>query len=226
MPAHRLGSYALLLAAPLFAAGIAVTARGWRQPPYDWRTHNISDLGNVACGVWDTSRPRPVCSPWHPLMNGTMIATGLLIIAGLLLSWSMLGRGAAVRAVQLAALTAAGGYVLAGVHPADVDENLHFLAALLVFGAGNGALLLAALPQRSAVLGPARRVNVLLGVTGVAGTLLFLGQVDLGFGVGGMERVAVLPFLLWTVVIGSGLGPRPEAEQTARPDAPATRSRH
>ncbi|GIJ79483.1 hypothetical membrane protein [Micromonospora phaseoli] len=209
MPAYRLGSYALLLAAPLFVAGNAVTALGWRQPPFSWRTHNISDLGNVTCGMWDTSRPRPVCSPWHPLMNGTMIATGLLIVVGLLLTWTALGRGAAVRAAQLAALAGASGYVLAGVYPADVDENRHFLAALLVFGAGNIALLLSALPRRSAVLGPVRWLGLVLGLTGVLATLLFFAQVDLGFGVGGMERVVVAPFLLWTVVLGSQLGPGP-----------------
>ncbi|MDG4795249.1 DUF998 domain-containing protein [Micromonospora sp. WMMD1082] len=209
MPAYRLGSYALLLAAPLFVAGNMVTALGWRQPPFSWRTHNISDLGNVTCGIWDTSRPRPVCSPWHPLMNGTMIATGILVVAGLLLAWSALGRGAAVRAGQLSALAGAAGYVLAGAYPADVDENVHVLGALLVFVAGNVAMLLASLAGRSPVLGPARRLSLVLGLTGVAATALFLAQVDLGFGVGGMERVAVAPFLLWTVVLGAQLSTDP-----------------
>ncbi|WP_433530853.1 DUF998 domain-containing protein [Micromonospora sp. CA-263727] len=209
MSAYRLGSYALLLAAPLFVAGNAVAALGWRQPPFDWRTHNISDLGNVTCGIWDTTRPRPVCSPWHPVMNGAMIATGLLIVAGLLLAWSALGRGVAARSAQWLALAGAAGYVLAGAYPADADENRHFLAALLVFVVGNVALLVAALAGRSSVLGPIRRFTLLLGCTGVVATALFLAQVDLGFGVGGMERVAVAPFLLWTVAVGVRLSPGP-----------------
>ncbi|WP_278045599.1 hypothetical protein [Micromonospora kangleipakensis] len=32
--------------------------------------------------------------------------------------------------------------------------------------------------------------------------MLFLAQVALGFGVGGMERLAVFPLLLWTVELG------------------------
>ena len=209
MPAYRLGSYTLLLAAPLFVAGNAVTALAWRQPPFSLRTHNISDLGNVTCGIWDTSRPRPVCSPWHPLMNGVMITTGLLIVAGLLLAWSTLGPGVAARSAQLSALAGATGFVLAGIHPADVNENWHFLAALLVFVPGNAALLVAARAGRSAVLGPMRRFTLVLGLTGVVATALFLAQVDLGFGMGGMERVAVAPFLLWTVAVGARLSPGP-----------------
>ncbi|WP_341718513.1 DUF998 domain-containing protein [Micromonospora sp. FIMYZ51] len=219
MPAYRLGSYALLSAAPLFVAGNAVTALGWRQPPFDWRTHNISDLGNVTCGGWDTSRPRLVCSPWHPLMNGAMIATGVLIVVGLLLTWSVLGQGMAVRATQLAALTGGAGYVLAGAYPADVDENRHLLAALLVFGAGNVALLLAALARRSALLAPVRGLSLGLGLIGLLATLLFFAQVDLGFGVGGMERVVVGPFLLWTVLLGVHLSPG--APAVPEPGGPA-----
>ncbi|MGC5031521.1 DUF998 domain-containing protein [Micromonospora sp. DT229] len=222
MFSHRFGSCALLLAGPLFAVGNAVTALAWRQPPFDWRTHNISDLGHVTCGLWDPSRPRQVCSPWHPLMNGTFILTGLLIAVGLLLTWSALGGGLAVRAAQLAALAAAGGYVLVGVYPSDVDENLHVLGAALVFGAGNLAPLLAARPRRAAVPGSVCRLGLVLGLIGLAGTVLFLAQVDLGFGVGGMERVAVYPFLIWLVVLGgwwlSGRrGPSVRAEEAGGP---------
>ncbi|MFE9955611.1 hypothetical protein [Micromonospora sp. NPDC005299] len=47
-----------------------------------------------------------------------------------------------------------------------------------------------------------RAARLVLGSTGVAGVVLFMGQVDLGIGVGGMERVAVFPLLLWTVLVG------------------------
>jgi hypothetical membrane protein len=206
MSTNRPAGHLLLLAAPIFVVGNAVTALGWDQPPFSLRVHNISDLGNVNCGIWDTSRPRPVCSPWHPLMNVTFVVTGLLIVAGLLLAWSALGRGAAVRAAQVSAIVGATGYVLAGVYPADVDENLHVLGALFVFVAGNVTMLAAASTSRSSSLGPMRWFALAMGLTGLAATALFLAQVDLGFGVGGMERVAVAPFLLWTIVLGARLG--------------------
>jgi len=201
MRIHRLGSYSWLLAAPLFLAANVISGLAWRHPPFSWAIHNISDLGNVTCGRWDTTRPREVCSPWHVAMNSAMIVTGVLLALGVLLTWSALGRGAATTATRLLALAGAGGYVLAGAYPADVNENNHFLAALLIFVLGNVGMIVAALARRSPVLGAMREDSLALGLTGLAGTVLFLAQVDLGIGVGGMERVAVFPLLAWTVVV-------------------------
>lgn len=205
MHINRLGTYGWLLATPLFLAANVITGLAWRHPPFSWATNNISDLGNVTCGTWDTTRPREVCSPWHVVMNGAMIGTGVLLALGVLLTWSVLGRGAATRAAQLMTVAAAGGYVLAGVCPADVDENGHFLAGLLIFGLANAGMLVAASARRSPVLGPMRRFSLVLGLTGLAGTALFFAQVDLGFGVGGMERAAVFPLLVWAVTVGARL---------------------
>ncbi|SBT44394.1 DUF998 domain-containing protein [Micromonospora narathiwatensis] len=201
MRIHRLGSYSWLLAAPLFLAANVISGLAWRHPPFSWAIHNISDLGNVTCGRWDTTRPREVCSPWHVAMNSAMIVTGVLLALGVLLTWSALGRGAATTATRLLALAGAGGYLLAGAYPADVNENNHFLAALLIFVLGNVGMIVAALARRSPVLGAMREDSLALGLTGLAGTVLFLAQVDLGIGVGGMERVAVFPLLAWTVVV-------------------------
>lgn len=87
-------------------------------------------------GRWDPSRPREVCSPWHVAMNSAMIVTGVLLALGVLLTWAALGRGVATTAARLLTLAAAGGYILAGTYPADVNENRHFLAALLIFALG------------------------------------------------------------------------------------------
>ncbi|MEU3458194.1 DUF998 domain-containing protein [Micromonospora sp. NPDC006766] len=197
----RLGAGSWLLAAPLFLAANVITGLAWRHPRFSWATNNISDLGNVTCGGWDTTRPREVCSPWHAVMNTAMITTGVLLALGVLFTWSALGRGAATTATRLLTLASAGGYALAGAYPADVDENPHFLAALLIFVLGNVGMVVAALARRSPVLGSMRAGSLALGLTGLAGTALFLAQVDLGFGIGGMERVAVFPLLAWTVLV-------------------------
>ncbi|MEU1688377.1 DUF998 domain-containing protein [Micromonospora sp. NPDC005707] len=201
MDRDRLGAACWLLAAPVFLAANVVVGLAWRQPPFSWATNNISDLGNVTCGLWDSTRPRPVCSPWHGGMNGAMAATAALLALGALLTWPALGRGVAATASRLLTLAAAAGYALAAAAPADVDENRHFVAALLIFVLGNLGMLVAALAGRSTVLGGMRATSVVLGSTGVAGVVLFLARVDLGIGVGGMERVAVFPLLLWTVLV-------------------------
>lgn len=104
-----------------------------RLGAHSWSTNNISDLGNVTCGRWDTTRPRAVCSPWHVAMNSAMVSTGVLLALGVFLTWSALGPGIAARTVQLLTFAGASGYVLAGAYPADVNENKHFLGAILIF---------------------------------------------------------------------------------------------
>lgn len=202
MRINRLGAYSLLVAAPVFLSANVIVGLAWSDPSFSWATNNVSDLGNVTCGLWDTTRPRLVCSPWHTAMNVSMVVTGLLIALGVLLGRRVLGDGAAARATQVLVAAGAGGYVLAGLYPADVNENNHFLAALLLFVVGNAGMVIAALARRSPFLASMRGASIILGLTGIAGTVLFFAQADLGFGVGGMERVAVFPMLIWTFVAG------------------------
>ncbi|KAB1906566.1 DUF998 domain-containing protein [Micromonospora sp. AMSO1212t] len=199
---NRLAGACWLLATASFLVANVIVGLAWEQPGFSWAEHNISDLGNVTCGVWDTSRPRPVCSPWHPAMNAVFVGAGLLLAFGALLAHRALRPGCAA-AVAVASIVAAGsGYVLAGLYPADVDENLHVLGALLVFAPGNAAMLAAALAGRSPLLRELRTVSALLGLLGLAGTVLFLSRVDAGIGVGGMERVAVFPLFAWLTAAG------------------------
>lgn len=199
---NRLAGACWLLAAVSFLAANVLVGLAWDQPRFSWAEHNISDLGNVTCGVWDTSRPRPVCSPWHPAMNAVFVAVGLLLALGALLAHRALRPGRAA-AVAVASIVAAGsGYVLAGLYPADVDENRHVLGALLVFACSDAALLAAALARRSPLLRELMPVSALLGLLGLAGTVLFLARVDVGIGVGGMERVAVFPLFAWVTTVG------------------------
>jgi hypothetical membrane protein len=141
----RIGALCWIVAAPLFLTANVVTGLGWHHPPYSWATNNISDLGNVRCGIWDSTRPRYVCSPWHPLMNTSILVTAALLAAGLVLTWRALGQGFIVRLAQSMLLLSIAGYALAGRFPADINENLHFLGALLVMGMGNIGLPLAGL---------------------------------------------------------------------------------
>ncbi|GIG91075.1 DUF998 domain-containing protein [Plantactinospora endophytica] len=198
----RIGALCWIVATPLFLAANVVVGLRWSGPAFSWAEHNISDLGNVTCGIWNSSRPRYVCSPWHDAMNATVLLTALLLAAGTLLTWRVAGSGRRVRAVQSLLLLAAIGYALAGVFPADVDENLHVLGALLIMGFGNLGLLLAALAPGSTPLGRLRARTLALALTALAGTTLFFAQQGLGLGVGGMERVAVFPLLLWTCAVG------------------------
>ncbi|MFG2048409.1 DUF998 domain-containing protein [Micromonospora sp. NPDC048935] len=198
----RVGALCWVAAAPIFLVANLITGLRWREPTYSWAIHNISDLGNAHCGMWDTTRPRYVCSPWHPLMNAATLVTAVLLAAGLLLTWQLLGRGVVARSAQSLLLLATGGYALAALYPADVNENLHVLGAFLIMGLGNVGLFLAGFAPETTPLGQRRRLTLVAGLVALVGTVLFAAQQGLGIGLGGMERVAVLPFPLWACCLG------------------------
>ncbi|MFI5844007.1 DUF998 domain-containing protein [Catenuloplanes sp. NPDC051500] len=252
----RAGALCWVVAAPLFLTANVVVGRAWNDPAFSWATNNVSDLGNVTCGIWDTTRPRYVCSPWHTAMNVAFILTAILLIAGLLLTWR--GGGAArarrasaegcasggceagraglgapadlgvradlgvhaglgVRAGRWLMLGGAAGLGLVGAFPADVDENIHLLAALLVFVCGNLGLVAMGIGMPRSRLRP---VTVTFGVLGVSGSALFIAQQGLGLGIGGMERVAVFPLTVWACCAGVHLLSRGRGVMTAgRPGA-------
>jgi hypothetical membrane protein len=200
----KIGAGCWTLASPVFLATTVVVGLRWRNPGYSWATNNISDLGNLYCGQWDTTRPRYVCPPWHDTMNIALYATAALLIAGSVLTWRALGRGAAERTAQVLVLAAGIGYALAGAYPADADENNHFLAALLILCVGNIGLLVAAAAPGTAALASVRWPSIGLGLIAAAGTVAFAAQAGPGIA-GAMERVAVFPLLVWAGVVGVAL---------------------
>ncbi|WP_173870911.1 DUF998 domain-containing protein [Streptomyces albus subsp. chlorinus] len=180
-----------------------VVQSAWARP-YSWARNNISDLGNAHCALQTDPESRYVCSPGHELMNVSFVTLGALLAVGAALTgggvlWRGGGRAAAARL-----LLAGGGlgFVLAGLAPADVDENQHALGALLVMGSGNLGLVLAGWALAERVPAWARRVTGLLGVVALTAFGLFLSTRFLGLGMGGMERVAAFPVLLWALAAG------------------------
>ncbi|MEU4424371.1 DUF998 domain-containing protein [Actinoplanes sp. NPDC024001] len=200
--AATIGALCWAAAAPLFLAANVIVGLAWDDPAFSWATNNISDLGNVTCGVWDTTRPRYVCSPWHDAMNVAFVLTSVLLIAGLVLTWRMWGPGRGVRWARWLLLGGSAGLGLAGAFPADSNENLHVLGALLVFLGANAGLLAAGTARKGTLPGRMRPVTLTLGALGLAGSVLFIAQQGLGLGVGGMERVAVFPLPVWACYAG------------------------
>lgn len=166
------------------------------DPPYSWAANNISDLGNVHCGPWGPDQ-RYVCSPWHAWFNPAFMVLGLCLIPGLLLVRRRIGLP--ITSVVLLALTGAG-FVMAGVWPADVNENNHVLGAVLIFFAGNLGLLWAGISRRVRVPAGRRALRTGSGLVGLVAATLFLGGEHLGLGMGGMERVGALVLLGWIVL--------------------------
>ena len=189
------GAVAWILSLQFFVAQ-GVVQSVWTTP-FSLAHNMISDLGRETCGVLSRAPGIDVaCSPWHALMNASIILNGVLIPLGVLLtrSWWPKRRTMTI-ALAMIALTGPG-HLLVGVFPSDTGTLGHMIGAGSILALGNPGMVVAGLAAWRE-----RRVNaivsLLLGVAGVIGTLLFLYLIDLGIGLGGMERVAFYPLTLW-----------------------------
>ncbi|MFB7502090.1 DUF998 domain-containing protein [Streptomyces broussonetiae] len=213
--------------AQFFVAQVIVES-AWSRP-YSWARNNISDLGNAHCAMQSQPRPRYVCSPEHGLMNASFIALGTLVVVGVVLAGPVFRTGTTAITARCLLACAGVGFVLAGLAPADVHENQHVLGALLIMALGNTGLVLAGAGLADEVSGPLRWATGLLGATAMTAFGLFLSHRCLGLGMGGMERVAVFPLLVWALSAGvRGLFHQATRRQDARQGrhtAQPTRSR-
>lgn len=187
----------------LFLIAQFVAQSAWRTP-YSWMANPISDLGAVHCQRTGTGYPLPryVCSPLHGVMNVSVVALGVLLAGGVLLTARCWGRGVASRGARSLLIVAAAGAVLVGLVPEDVNLGAHVLGALFGIAVGNGGLILAGLIRRASPLGRLRPLTLPLGIVAMAATVpLFTGLTPAAW-FGGMERLALYPLRCWMVIAG------------------------
>ncbi|MFH8836373.1 DUF998 domain-containing protein [Streptomyces sp. NPDC017868] len=212
---ERIGCAAWIAGVGQFFVVHGIVESAWVRP-YSWAHNNISDLGNALCALQSEPEPRFICSPEHSLMNGSFVVLGALLAVGAVLTGPLWRRGAAAVTARVLVAGAGLGFVLAGLAPADTDENLHVLGALLIMGLGNIGLVAAGGGLARELPGALRRATSALGLVALTAFGLFLSRHYLGLGMGGMERVAALPVLLWALAAGAyGLGRRPARALTS-----------
>jgi hypothetical membrane protein len=185
---HR-GGLLLIVAVVQFLAAMIILQVGY--PGYSILHNYISDLGNTHL------------SPWWPLFSATNIVFGALVIAAVIEMRASLRPGPA-RTVGLALLAlAAIGVISVGFNPEDVRARIHVLSAGIAFIGGNIALIVLAIAMHGRDRWNGFRVfSAALGVVGlVALGLLETGHVG-ALGVGGMERLAAFPLVVWGLVVG------------------------
>jgi hypothetical membrane protein len=201
------GGAAWILATLQFFVAQLVTASVW-NPAYSWTDNYISDLGNTACGEYAVPHgvATYVCSPLFPLMNASFVVAGILTLVGAILL-RPIWPGRRLIAFALGLWIVAGlGKVLVGLDPENTDVQLHLLGALNI-PIESLAILLTSIAILQTDLALAL-VGVVLALVGLGGTVLSTaGQIVgpaayVGFGVGGMERLADYPGNVWTVLIG------------------------
>ena len=142
-------------------------------------------------------------SPARQLMNASFVVQGALILGGAVLLRPAL-RGGAARVVPALLGAAAVGVLVVGVFPADGNGTMHAIGAVLYLLAGGLGLVALAYAVRplSEALGT---TVVLLGMVGIAATILFLAGVTGLLGEGGTERAAAYPLPLALALTGIAL---------------------
>lgn len=201
------GALAWVLATVQYAIAQFVVASAWK-PAYDWSGNYISDLANTACGSFAVPRGTSafVCSPLHGVMNTSFIVTGVLTIAGAVLLYQAWPAGRTTTAALVLWIVAGLGKILVGLVPENTNVGLHLIGALNI-PIGCVAILLASLGIRHSHRALSW-VGIALAVVGLVGTLLSTAaqlagpRLDLGLGVGGMERISDYPGSLWVLLIG------------------------
>jgi hypothetical membrane protein len=96
------------------------------------------------------------------------------------------------------------GAILSGLFPANVNLGFHVLGALLNFLTASVGLLLLGLGVRKRN-GWLAAWSIALGLTTIAGLILYNSQVFLGLGPGGMERVLGYASVIWAIGLGVAL---------------------
>ena len=173
----------------------AVVAAAWTKPPYSWRLNAISDLGAVNCGPFDGSRL--VCSPQHGLMNASLIVLGLCMTVGAVLLYQQFHKSLA--GFIMMAISGIGA-LLVGLFPEDTAFWAHITGQDLAFLFGNIALIFIGL--RLPLPRWLKWYRGASGVVALLGMYLFLSHHRFFLGLGGMERVAAYPQIIWLAVFG------------------------
>lgn len=165
---------------------------------YSISTNAISDLGVGSTAL---------------LFNASVIVLGLLILAAAYLYHPVDRKMWITVPFALAGL----GPIGVGLFP-ETTGLPHGIFALISFFFGGLLAILVSTQVRP----PFRYLSILLGVVGLVALVLFVTNVDLGIGFGGMERMIAYPILFWGLAFGGYLMASPETAATpATTDLPS-----
>lgn len=166
--------------------------------PHSLANNFISDLGNTECGVYAGLQ---VCSPLWPLMNLSFVVFGITMSVGSMLIRKQFEKNK-LATIAFALMVVSGvGTMMVGLFPENTIGWLHTLGAFLGLGVGNLSVLLLGIWLRP--LPTALRVyTIASGIICLAAFTLFLLDIYLGLGRGGMERLVSYPFTLWMIIFG------------------------
>ncbi len=201
-----------MMAIVFFIAQVAV-AYNWqsqaRRPagitpdhPYSFFANTISDLGQTAKFTYGTP---PMWSPDHVWMNVAFVLLGAVMILGSPFIYQEFNENTPAKVwvarVAFTAQTLAGvGAIIVGLVPENTNTSVHELGAGLAIAVGTLGVFLLGLSLP--LPGRIRRFMLWCSPVSLVAILLYALHEYLGFGPGGMERVAAYPEVIWLIMFG------------------------
>jgi hypothetical membrane protein len=155
-------------------------------PGYSISTNYISDLG---------------IGPSSTVFNASIFLLGLLAIIGMYFFQRAFHFPLVTILFAIAALAAMGVGIFT-----ENSGTMHTLASIVLFLFSG----LSAIFSYKVTKYPFNIIAILLGLTSLLAMILFMGNIYLGLGAGGMERMIVYPILIWMIGFGSFLIAIPE----------------
>jgi hypothetical membrane protein len=191
LSAGKVAGTLFFVAASQFIIGLMVAEA--RYPGYSISGNYISDLGVGASSM---------------IFNSSVFLLGLLILVGAYYQHQAFG----FRALTLLLVLTAIGAMGVGVFTEDFGQ-IHAVVSLIAFLFGG----LSSIASFRLLKKPFSVIAVVTGVISLAALVLFTGGIDLGLGVGGMERMITYPILLWGTGFGGYLIAHPEKTEVQKP---------
>jgi hypothetical membrane protein len=181
---------ALFIGAVQFGIGLILAEIYY--PNYNVSTNYVSDLG-ATC---PTSGTCVIYQPTSDIFNVSIILMGLMII----LSAYFIQKSFAWRPASGLITIAGIGALGVGLFP-ETTGIWHSIFSLIVFlFAGLSAIITFWLQKP-----PLSYISIILGALTLGALFLYVGNIYLGLGAGGMERMVVYPVLLWAIGFGGHL---------------------
>jgi hypothetical membrane protein len=180
----KVGGVLFFIAATQFVLGLIVAEALY--PGYSISTNYISDLG---------------VGPSSTVFNVSIFLLGLLSIIGIYFLYRAYNLKMIIILFTIAAVAAMGIGIFT-----ENSEPMHTLASIFVFLFSG----LSAIASYKITKYPFNIIVILLGLTSVLAMILFMENIYVGLGVGGMERMIVYPILIWMIGLGGFLIAFPE----------------
>ena len=155
-------------------------------PGYSISTNYISDLG---------------VGPSSMVFNLSIFLTGLLTIIGTYFLQRVFNFKVITILISIAALAAMGVGIFT-----ENSESMHIFVSFVAFLFSG----LSAIFSYKLIKYPFNIIVILLGLMSLLALIFYIGNLYLGLGVGGMERMIVYPILIWMIGFGGFLIALPE----------------